>query len=46
MMFLGSTYTSTDRWKFVQFGDYMIAANGEDKLQYADMATTTYRLKT
>ena len=37
----GSTYTSSDRWRFVQFGDFMIAANGEDKLQYADMATTT-----
>lgn len=37
----GTTYTSTDRWRFVQFGDFMIAANGQDKLQYADMATTT-----
>ena len=37
----GSTYTSSDRWRFVQFGNFMIAANGEDKLQYADMATTT-----
>ena len=37
----GSTYTSTDRWRFVQFGDFMIAANGKDTLQYADMSTTT-----
>ena len=37
----GSTYTSTDRWRFVQFGDYMIAANGKNIVQYADMATTT-----
>ena len=37
----GSTYTSTDRWRFVQFGNFMIAANGKNTLQYADMATTT-----
>ena len=37
----GTTYTSSTRWNFVQFGNFMIAANGEDKLQYADMATTT-----
>ena len=37
----GSTYTSTDRWRFVQFGNYMIAANGKNIVQYADMATTT-----
>jgi hypothetical protein len=37
----GTTYTATDRWNFVQFGNFMIAANGKDTLQYADMATTT-----
>ena len=37
----GSTYTATDRWRFVQFGDFMIASNGKDKLQYADLSTTT-----
>ena len=37
----GATYTSTDRWKFAQFGDFMIATNGKDKVQYADMATST-----
>ena len=37
----GTTYTTSDRWRFTQFGDYMIAANGQDKLQYADMSTTT-----
>ena len=36
----GSTYTATDRWRFTQFGNYLIAANGEDKLQYVDMAST------
>ena len=37
----GTTYTSSDRWRFVQFGDYMIATNGEDTVQYADMSSTT-----
>jgi hypothetical protein len=37
----GTTYSSTDRWRFVEFGSYLIATNGEDKLQYVDLATTT-----
>jgi hypothetical protein len=37
----GTTYTSSDRWRFVQFGDYMIATNGQDRVQYADMSSTT-----
>jgi hypothetical protein len=37
----GTTYTATDRWRFVQFGNFMIAANGKNTLQYADMSTTT-----
>lgn len=28
-----SSYTSTDRWSFTQFGKVVIAANGADKLQ-------------
>ena len=36
----GTTYNSTTRWKFVQFGDYMIAANGQDTLQYAELSST------
>jgi len=40
----GSTYTSTDRWRFVQFGDFMIAANGNHTLPYADLSTQPYRL--
>jgi hypothetical protein len=36
----GTTYNSTTRWKFVQFGDYLIAANGQDTLQYAELSST------
>lgn len=36
----GTTYTSSDRWRFVRFGDYFIASNGADKLQYYDLTTT------
>jgi hypothetical protein len=36
----GTTYNSTTRWKFVQFGDYMIAASGQDRLQYAELSST------
>ena len=37
----GTTYSSTDRWRFAQFGSYLIATNNQNKLQYADLATTT-----
>ena len=36
----GATYNSTTRWKFTQFGDYLIAANGQDTLQYAELSST------
>jgi hypothetical protein len=36
----GTTYNSTTRWKFVQFGDYLIAASGQDRLQYAELSST------
>jgi hypothetical protein len=36
----GTTYSSTTRWKFTQFGDYLIAANGQDTLQYAELSST------
>mgnify|MGYP000010640523 CR=1 FL=1 len=36
----GSTYNSEYVWKFTQFGDSLIAANGADKLQYYDLTTT------
>lgn len=37
----GSTYTSTDRWRFAEFGSYLIATNNQNKLQYVNLATTT-----
>ena len=36
----GTTYTATDKWRFVRFGDYFIASNNKDKLQYYDLTTT------
>jgi hypothetical protein len=33
-------YTQSDRWRFVQFGENMIAANGVNKLQTYDLTTT------
>jgi hypothetical protein len=33
-------YTSSDRWRFTQFGNSLIAANGADTLQYWDLTTT------
>lgn len=36
----GATYTTNDVWKFTQFGNSLIAANGADKLQYWDLTTT------
>ena len=38
-----TTYTSTENWRFTQFGSYVIAANGIDRLQYYDIdASTTF----
>lgn len=31
-----STYTSTERWRFTQFGDNVLAASYENTLQYVD----------
>ena len=36
----GATYTSTDKWRFIRFGDYFIASNNKNKLQYYDLTTT------
>jgi hypothetical protein len=33
-------YTISDRWRFTQFGDALIAANGQNKLQYWDLSTS------
>lgn len=36
-----TTYTETpDRWRFTQFGNYVVAANGANTLQYYDLTTT------
>ena len=37
----GTTYSETDRWRFAQFGDFVLATNNKEKIQYADMSTTT-----
>ena len=34
-------YTQSERWRFTQFGNSLIAANGVDKLQYWDLSTTS-----
>lgn len=36
----GTAYTTNDRWRFTQFGNSLIAANGSQKLQRYDMTTT------
>jgi len=36
------TYTGTYRWQFLQFGNYALAANGSDKIQYYDVNSSTY----
>lgn len=37
----GTTYTATTKWRFVQFGNYVIASNNNEKLQYADLTAGT-----
>jgi hypothetical protein len=37
----GTTYSSTEKWNFSKFGNFLIAAGYPNTLQYADMATTT-----
>jgi hypothetical protein len=39
---IGSGYAGTYRWQFLQFGNYAIAANGADKVQYYDINASTY----
>ena len=34
-------YTGVNRWKFVQFGNYALASNGSEKIQYFDVTTST-----
>ena len=37
----GTTYSAGSDWKFIQFGSFVIAGNDANKLQYADLSTTT-----
>jgi hypothetical protein len=34
-------YTGTNRWQFVQFGNYALAANGSEKIQYYDVNSSS-----
>ena len=36
-----SGYTGINRWKFVQFGNYALATNGSEKIQYFDVNSST-----
>jgi len=36
-----SGYTGINRWKFVQFGNYALASNGSEKIQYYDVNSST-----
>lgn len=37
----GTTYTSTDKWRFTQFGNSLIAASGTNTLQVYDVGTSS-----
>jgi hypothetical protein len=34
-------YTGVNRWQFVQFGNYALASNGSEKIQYYDVNSST-----
>jgi len=34
-------YTGVNRWQFVQFGNYALASNGSEKIQYYDVTSST-----
>lgn len=34
-------YTGVNRWQFIQFGNYALAANGSEKIQYYDVNVST-----
>jgi hypothetical protein len=34
-------YTGTYRWQFTQFGNYVLAANGSEKIQYYDLNSSS-----
>jgi len=37
----GATYSATKNWRFTQFGNLILAANGAQPVQAADLSTTT-----
>ena len=39
---IGSGYSGTYRWQFLQFANYALASNGADKVQYYDINASTY----
>lgn len=39
---IAPNYTSTYRWQFIQFGNYAIATNGSEKVQYYDVNASSY----
>ena len=39
---IGSDYSGTYRWQFLQFGNYALATNGSDKVQYYDINASSY----
>jgi len=39
---IGSGYSGTYRWQFLQFSNYAIATNGADKIQYYDINASSY----
>jgi hypothetical protein len=39
---IGSDYTGTYRWQFLQFGNYALATNGSNKVQYYDINSSSY----
>ena len=39
---IGSAYTGTYRWQFLQFGSYALATNGSNKVQYYDINSSSY----
>jgi hypothetical protein len=39
---IGTAYTGTYRWQFLQFGSYALATNGSNKVQYYDINTSSY----
>jgi hypothetical protein len=39
---IAPNYTSIYRWQFIQFGNYAIATNGSEKVQYYDVTSSSY----